>query len=59
MEFMAKAFIEHKISGPVLMSLNEDHIKEMGCAVLGEIYYRLCSNIIICTNIVYTMWFCM
>lgn len=35
MEFMAKAFMENKISGPVLMALTEDHIKEMGCAVLG------------------------
>ena len=36
MEFMAKAFIENKINGAVLMCLNEDHMKEMGCAVLGE-----------------------
>lgn len=35
MDFMAKAFIENKISGSVLMSITEDHIKEMGCAVLG------------------------
>lgn len=36
MEFLAKAFIENRISGPVLMSLTEDHMKEMGCAVLGD-----------------------
>ena len=36
MEFMAKAFIENKINGAVLMCLNEDHMKEMGCAVLGK-----------------------
>ena len=36
MEFLAKAFMEHKISGPVLMSLTDDHMKEMGCAVLGD-----------------------
>ena len=33
---MAKAFIENKINGAVLMCLNENHMKEMGCAVLGE-----------------------
>ncbi len=33
---MAKAFIDNKINGAVLMCLNEDHMKEMGCAVLGE-----------------------
>lgn len=37
MEFMAKAFIENKINGSVLMSITEDHIKEMGCAVLGMV----------------------
>ena len=36
MEFMAKAFIDNKINGAVLMCLNESHMKEMGCAVLGE-----------------------
>ncbi|XP_003385689.1 PREDICTED: uncharacterized protein LOC100634434 [Amphimedon queenslandica] len=36
MEFMAKAFMENKISGPVLIALSEDHMKEMGCAVLGD-----------------------
>ena len=36
MEFMTKAFVENKINGAVLMSLNEDHMKELGCAVLGE-----------------------
>ena len=36
MEFMAKAFMENKISGPVLIALTEDHMKEMGCAVLGK-----------------------
>ena len=36
MEFMAKAFKESKITGPVLMALTEKHMKEMGCCVLGE-----------------------
>ena len=36
MEFMAKAFLENKICGPVLMCLTEEHMKEMGCAVLGK-----------------------
>ena len=36
MEFMAKAFLENKICGPVLMCLTEEHMKEMGCAVLGD-----------------------
>lgn len=36
MEFLAKAFMENKISGAVLMALTEDHMKEMGCAVLGK-----------------------
>jgi hypothetical protein len=36
MDSMGKAFMENKISGPVLMSLQEEHIKEMGCAVLGD-----------------------
>lgn len=35
MEFMAKAFIQNKITGPVLMALTEEHMKELGCAVLG------------------------
>ena len=34
---MAKSFIENKISGAVLMSLTENHIKEMNCAVLGQL----------------------
>ena len=33
---MAKAFTDNKINGAVLMCLNEDHMKEMGCAVLGK-----------------------
>ncbi len=37
MEFMAKAFLENKITGAVLMSLNENHMKELGCAVLGNV----------------------
>ena len=37
MEFLAKAFIENKINGAVLMALTEDHMKEMGCAVLGKL----------------------
>lgn len=36
MEFMAKAFIENKINGCVLIALTEEHMKEMGCCVLGE-----------------------
>lgn len=36
MEFMAKAFIENKITGTVLMALTESHMKEMGCCVLGD-----------------------
>ena len=35
---MTKAFVENKINGAVLMSLTEDHMKELGCAVLGEGY---------------------
>lgn len=37
MEFMAKPFIESKINGPVLMALTEEHMKELQCAVLGEL----------------------
>ena len=37
MDFMAKVFMENKICGPVLMALTEEHMKEMGCAVLGMI----------------------
>ena len=46
MEFLAKAFIENKISGTVLMALTEDHMKEMGCAVLGKYshYKRNCYS---------------
>ena len=32
---MAKSFIENKICGPVLTALTEEHMKEMGCAILG------------------------
>ena len=44
MEFMAKPFIENKISGPVLMALTEDHMKELGCAVLGEYMCACCPS---------------
>ena len=40
MEFMAKAFIENKVNGTVLMALTEDHMKEMGCCVLGKGAWR-------------------
>ena len=43
MEFMAKSFIDNKINGAVLMCLNEDHMKEMGCAVLGELAMGSCK----------------
>ena len=36
MEFMAKAFMENHITGAVLLALREEHIKELGCAVLGD-----------------------
>ena len=36
MEFMAKAFMENHITGAVLLTLREEHIKELGCAVLGD-----------------------
>lgn len=36
MENMAKAFIEHQISGAVLLALTEEHMKELTCAVLGQ-----------------------
>ena len=36
MEFMAKAFMENHITGAVLLALKEEHIKELGCAVLGD-----------------------
>jgi len=36
MEFMAKSFKENHITGAVLLALREEHIKELGCAVLGD-----------------------
>ena len=33
---MAKAFMENHITGAVLLALREEHIKELGCAVLGD-----------------------
>ena len=36
MEFMAKAFRENHITGAALLSMTEDHMKELGCAVLGD-----------------------
>ena len=48
MEFMAKAFVENKITGPVLMALTEDHMKELGCAVLGE--YCICTCVSPCLH---------
>ena len=36
MEFMSKAFMENHITGAVLLALREEHIKELGCAVLGD-----------------------
>ena len=36
MEFMAKSFMENHITGAVLLALREEHIKELGCAVLGD-----------------------
>lgn len=50
MDFMAKAFMENKISGPVLMALNEDHMKEMGCAVLGESVIMLLFLVLFLVN---------
>jgi hypothetical protein len=36
MEFMGKSFKDNKINGAVLMNLEENHIKEMECGVLGD-----------------------
>ena len=36
MEFMAKPFMENHITGAVLLALREEHIKELGCTVLGD-----------------------
>ncbi|KAL5479820.1 hypothetical protein EMCRGX_G023406 [Ephydatia muelleri] len=36
MEFMAKAFRENHITGAALLAMTEEHMKEMGCAVLGD-----------------------
>lgn len=36
MEHLAKAFIENNISGAVLLALEESHLKELGCANVGD-----------------------
>ena len=36
MEYLAKTFIQSHINGSVLIALQESHLKELGCDLVGD-----------------------